>query len=160
MLNSTRIDWDEKTYGEIDHLKMTPPFIRLSHKIDTPMGDSVCLYDLRCKKPSIERIHPRVLHSVEHILIEGFRHFFSEKFINAAPMGCQTGFYIILIGSLRPAEMLKLLESIFIRSLKLEKVPYQEENSCGQPSFHNIEEAQSFIKELLNDKDSWLNILD
>ncbi len=151
--------WSQNTYGEIHHLKMAPPFIRLAHKIETPKGDFVSLYDLRCRKPSFEKLEPRVLHSVEHILIEGFRHFAPKEFVNAAPMGCQTGFYIILIGLLQPHQMNVLLEKILERALTLEEVPYRKESDCGQPVFHDLEDAKTLIKELLSKKSSWSEII-
>ena len=144
--------------GDIDHRLMCAPFIRLAEYKKTPLGDVVGLYDFRIRQPNKTKLEPIVLHSLEHIIIEGFRHFLGDKFVNAAPMGCQTGIYIILLDILDVSEVKNILVKVMMRALGLEQVPYRNLKQCGQESFHDISLVRPIIMELLENESSLLEV--
>ena len=72
-------------------------------------GDAVT-YDLRMKKPNAgSYITPKSLHTIEHLLATYVRNSsYTDQVIYAGPMGCRTGFYLIMRDSVSKAEVLSL----------------------------------------------------
>lgn len=159
MINATKHGWRPETMGDIDHKKMKPPFIRLVDIKKGRNGDDVSLFDLRVVQPNQTSLPTILLHSMEHVLIEGFRHFVPEHFINAAPMGCQTGFYIILLNFHDMEKVGEALEKILVRSLTIKDVPYKNVDQCGQAIFHDMEKVKNLSRELLDKKKTWFEII-
>lgn len=90
--------WNTEVLGEVDHRLVNAPYIRLSHYSKGDRGDYVFLFDLRFTQPNKNYMETKVLHSLEHLLLAGFRKYL-DGFVSVAPMGCQTGFYLITLNS-------------------------------------------------------------
>ena len=77
-------------------------------------GDAVT-YDLRMKKPNAgSYISPKSLHTIEHLLATYVRNSkYTDDVIYAGPMGCRTGFYLILRDNVSKQELIELLRETF-----------------------------------------------
>lgn len=159
MIRLENLGWDQKTVGDIDHKLMTPPFLRLAEYKEGQNGDTVALFDFRIEQPNEGSLSPIMLHSIEHILLEGFRYYLPDNLINVAPMGCQTGMYIVLINFMDASDLKNVVKKILIRALTLKEVPYSNEQQCGQAVFHSIEKAQLIINKVLSNIHIWDKII-
>ncbi len=77
-------------------------------------GDIVT-YDLRMKKPNNgSYISPKALHTIEHLLATFVRNSAdSDNIIYAGPMGCRTGFYLVVRDNVSKSAVLALVKSAF-----------------------------------------------
>jgi S-ribosylhomocysteine lyase len=141
---------------DLDHRTMAPPFIRESHRVSSPQGTDVVVWDLRLGQPNITRIPGRVLHSVEHALIVYLRRD-SPCVITAAPMGCGTGFYIVALGSVDFTEMSRLVSGALHSLLEAEDVPLANTAQCGAAHHHSLAGAHEVARWLLSRRDDWGN---
>ena len=79
---------------DADHDKIVPGFY-LS-RVD---GD-VSTYDLRTRIPNMgDYMDNLTMHSVEHLFATYVRNYYGDKVVYFGPMGCQTGFYLLLRGT-------------------------------------------------------------
>ena len=83
----------------IDHIKLQPG-VYVSRK--DPVGDQVITtFDIRMTSPNEEPVmNTAELHAMEHLAATFLRNHkeYGEKIIYFGPMGCRTGFYLILAG--------------------------------------------------------------
>ncbi|MBU2713454.1 S-ribosylhomocysteine lyase [Zooshikella harenae] len=139
--------------GELDHRILKAPYVRLASANQGINGDYTCMYDLRFRQPNNnEYIDPIVMHSMEHALLYFFKKIYKNKFSCLAPMGCQTGFYLVLINELNSNDIIKNVEEILESIIHLEQVPYQSDQQCGQFEYHCLNQLQALAKEVLNKK--------
>ena len=113
---------------QINHNVLEPGFY-----ISREDGD-VVTYDLRTRKPNAgDYMSNAVMHSVEHMFATFARNSeVSDKIVYFGPMGCRTGFYLILAGDLTSKDILPLIISTFefIRDFKGD-VPGASAKDCG-----------------------------
>lgn len=159
MTNLTALGWKEDTLGELDHQKVKAPYIRLNSCTQGEAGDCVFFYDIRVKQPNQAALPTIVLHSFEHLLLAGFKRYFMDKFICVAPMGCQTGFYLVLLNEGDANKIRETFAHILDDIMQANDVPYANIKECGQAAHHDLELSQSLAQELLSKKDSWHVIL-
>jgi hypothetical protein len=89
---------NSKYLGVIDHRKVEAPYVRLETANKGFNGDYGCMYDLRFLQPNSGiYIDPIFMHSMEHVLLDYFKNKYKNEFLCLAPMGCQTGFYLVLM---------------------------------------------------------------
>ena len=159
MADITALGWDPHTLGELDHQQLKPPYIRLNSHTAGDLGDTVFSFDLRVAKPNKNFLTTQVLHSMEHLLLAGFRKYLGKKFISVAPMGCQTGFYLILLNEGSADKVCHIYESILNDILSADSVPYASLDSCGQAIHHDLEGSQKLAQELLEQKENWRQVI-
>ncbi len=127
----------------IDHTAIIPG-IFISRQ-DTA-GDSVLTtYDIRLTRPNREpAIDPAAMHSLEHIIATYLRNDpdWKEDIIYWGPMGCLTGFYLILKGSRAPQEIHDLMEQAFRSVASSEIVPGATPTNCGNYLMHSLPMAK------------------
>ena len=108
----------------VDHTKIVPGIF--TSRVDY-LGDfTVTTYDIRLKKPNREpAIDVLAMHSLEHIIATFLRNNddWKDEVIYWGPMGCLTGFYLILKGSRAPKELYELLLSSFRAVEEYDEVP-------------------------------------
>ena len=83
----------------IDHTKLMPG-IYVSRK-DNVNGNIITTFDLRITRPNYEPVmNTAEIHTIEHLAATFLRNHkdYGEKIIYFGPMGCRTGFYLILAG--------------------------------------------------------------
>ena len=117
----------------IDHIKLQPG-IYVSRK--DPVGDSVITtFDIRMTSPNEEPVmNTAELHTIEHLAATFLRNHpqFGTKMIYWGPMGCRTGFYLLLAGDYESADVVPLVKACFefIRDFRGE-VPGASARDCG-----------------------------
>ena len=132
----------------VDHTEIIPG-IFLSRQ-DTVGGCTVTTYDIRLKRPNVEpAIDVAAMHSLEHIVATFLRNDpeWKDEVIYWGPMGCLTGFYLILKGSRAPQEIFELMLRAFRAVADAEEVPGAAPVNCGNYLMHNLGMAQWYAAE-------------
>ena len=117
----------------IDHNKLQPG-VYVSRK-DQVEGGMVTTFDLRMTSPNEEPVmNTAEMHIIEHLGATFLRNHgtFGKKCIYFGPMGCRTGFYLLLAGDYQSADILPLMVEMyeFIRDFQGE-VPGASPKDCG-----------------------------
>lgn len=132
----------------VDHTLIVPG-IFLSRQ-DKVGGDTVTTYDIRLKRPNKEPvIDVAAMHSLEHIIATFLRNDaeWKDEVIYWGPMGCLTGFYLILKGNRSPKELYELILSAFKAVNDAKEVPGAAPVNCGHYLMHNLEMAKWYAAE-------------
>lgn len=120
-------------------------------------GDAIT-YDIRMKVPNKgDYLSTGGMHSIEHLFATYARNSsLSENVIYVGPMGCRTGFYLILRDTVDKNSVLELVrESMkFIRDFDGE-MPGGKRQECGNYLDHNIPEAKEVAKDMLKVLEKW-----
>ena len=93
------------------------------------------------------------VHSIEHLTAELMRNH-TDKLIDFSPMGCQTGFYALMLG-VEPDEFMQLLAITFEDIQSADQVPAANERQCGWGAHHSLKGAQEATACFLAARDSW-----
>lgn len=132
----------------IDHTRIIPGIF--TSRVDR-LGDySVTTYDIRLKRPNIEPvIDIAAMHSLEHIIATHLRNdpSWKDEIIYWGPMGCLTGFYLILKGNRKSQELYELILNVFKSVSETDEVPGATPVNCGYYRMHNLEMAKWYAKE-------------
>ena len=117
----------------IDHIKLEPG-IYVSRK-DHIGSEVVTTFDLRMTSPNDEPVmNTAEIHAMEHLGATFLRNHpqWKDKTLYFGPMGCRTGFYLLLAGNLTSAEIAPLITSLFefIRDYEGE-IPGASPKDCG-----------------------------
>ncbi len=128
----------------IDHTKLKPG-VYVS-RIDNVGGEDVTTYDIRMKKPNIEPcLNLPAAHTLEHIVATFLRNDeeWKDRIIYWGPMGCLTGFYLIVKGNYECKEIGKLMIRAFEFSRDFTgEVPGTTAEACGNYLLHNLAVAK------------------
>ena len=123
----------------VDHTKIVPG-IFLSR--EDRVGDgTVTTYDIRLKRPNVEPvIDAAAMHSLEHIIATALRNDpeWKDEIVYWGPMGCLTGFYLILKGSRAPRELYDLILKAFRSVSGAKEVPGATAKNCGHYLMHEF----------------------
>ena len=114
-------------------------------------GDAVT-YDLRMKTPNAgSYISPKALHTMEHLLATYVRNSaYTDQVIYAGPMGCRTGFYLILRDSVSREELIALLKDAFAYIAEFSgEIPGSKREECGNYLEHDLCQAKRDAAEYL-----------
>lgn len=98
----------------IDHLRLLPG-LYVSRK-DKIGGETVTTFDLRVTQPNAEPVmNTAEVHTIEHLGATFLRNDeqWKDRVIYFGPMGCRTGFYLLLAGDLTSRDALPLVRSCF-----------------------------------------------
>ena len=117
----------------IDHLRLLPG-LYVSRK-DTVGGQVVTTFDLRLTRPNYEPVmNTAEVHTIEHLAATYLRNDpqWKDRVLYFGPMGCRTGFYLLLAGDLTAPEVLPLVTECFrfVRDYRGE-VPGASAKDCG-----------------------------
>lgn len=117
----------------VNHLKLLPG-VYVS-RIDKIGAETLTTFDLRMKRPNLEPvINIAEIHAIEHIGATYLRNndAYKDKVIYFGPMGCRTGFYLILAGSYESVEIVPLVRDLFDFISKFEEdIPGATARDCG-----------------------------
>ncbi len=132
----------------VDH-RFIVPGIFVSREDD--VGDAkVTTYDIRLKRPNREPvIDVAAMHSLEHIIATFLRNDpeWKDEVIYWGPMGCLTGFYLILKGNRTSREIYNLMLRSFRDVQNATEVPGTKPENCGRYLMHDLELAKWYAKE-------------
>ena len=136
----------------IDHLKLVPS-VYVSRK-DTIGKEVITTFDLRMTSPNDEPVmNTAEVHTIEHLAATFLRNHpvYGNKTIYFGPMGCRTGFYLLLAGNLTSKEILPLMIEMFefIRDFNGE-VPGASPKDCGNYLDMNLPMANYLAKRYLD----------
>ena len=98
----------------IDHIKLQPG-LYVSRK-DRVGAETVTTFDLRVTSPNDEPVmNTAEVHTIEHLAATYLRNEpeWKDKVLYFGPMGCRTGFYLLLAGDLSAGEILPLVHGCF-----------------------------------------------
>ena len=98
----------------IDHIKLKPG-LYVSRK-DKVGVETVTTFDLRLTSPNEEPVmNTAEVHTIEHLAATYLRNEpqWKEKVLYFGPMGCRTGFYLLLAGNLESEDVLPLVRDCF-----------------------------------------------
>ncbi len=124
---------DKITSFTIDHIKLEPG-IYVSRK-DYVGKEVITTFDLRMTSPNDEPVmNTAEVHTIEHLAATYLRNEpqYKDKVIYFGPMGCRTGFYLLLAGDYESKDIVQLITELyeFIRDFKGE-VPGASPKDCG-----------------------------
>ena len=132
----------------IDHLKLLPG-IYVSRKDN--VGDSVVTtFDIRVTRPNFEPVmNTAEIHTIEHLAATFLRNHkeYGSKTVYFGPMGCRTGFYLLLAGDYKSQYIVALIKEmfVFIRDYK-DEVPGASAKDCGNYLDMNLPMARYCAK--------------
>lgn len=138
----------------LDHRTVQAPYVRLADRKDLPLGDVIVKYDVRFTQPNRAHLEMPTVHSVEHLFAEKSRNH-SSAVIDFSPMGCQTGFYLLLAGEPAYDDVLALIEATLTDILNATEVPAANEVQCGWGANHTLEGAQRAARGFLAKRAEW-----
>ncbi|MBS5521893.1 MAG: S-ribosylhomocysteine lyase [Clostridiales bacterium] len=135
----------------IDHTKLLPG-IYVSRK-DYLGSETITTFDLRMTRPNYEPVmNTAEVHTIEHLGATFLRNHkeFSNKTVYFGPMGCRTGFYLLLAGDYTSKDIVSLMIETFefIRDFKGE-VPGACAKDCGNYLDMNLPMANYIAKKYL-----------
>lgn len=135
----------------VDHTRIVPGIF--TSRVDHLGEYSVTTYDIRMKRPNREPVmDPAAMHSLEHIIATDLRNDpdWKDEVVYWGPMGCFTGFYLILKGSRTPREIYGRILSAFRAAGRAQEVPGTAPENCGYYRMHNLDMARWFANEYAN----------
>ena len=141
----------------LDHRTVAAPYVRLADTKQLPAGDVIEKYDVRFTQPNVAHLEMPTVHSLEHLFAEKSRNH-SDRVIDFSPMGCQTGFYLILQGRWDYDEVLDLVEATLQDVLAADEVPAANEVQCGWGANHTLAGAQDAARAFLAERDAWSQV--
>lgn len=117
----------------IDHIKLQPGvYVSRKDKIGV---ETITTFDLRMTSPNEEPVmNTAEVHTIEHLAATFLRNHpdYKEKTIYFGPMGCRTGFYLLLAGDYESKDIVPLMIEMyeFIRDYN-DEVPGAAPKDCG-----------------------------
>jgi len=143
---------------EVNHDVLLPG-IYVSRQ-DRYNNEWVTTFDLRMTIPNKEEVmETDGIHTLEHLGATYFRNdlIFKNKIMYFGPMGCRTGFYLMVFGKYEPLDVINVVRQMFefIKEY-VGNIPGVSSRECGNYLDHNLikakEYANSYLKLLNNIK--------
>ena len=137
----------------IDHIKLLPG-IYVSRK-DNVNGQIITTFDLRMTAPNREPVmNTAEVHTVEHLGATFLRNDeeYKDKVIYFGPMGCRTGFYLVLVGDYESKDIVELVKRMYQFAATFEgEVPGASAKDCGNYLDMNLSMARYISKKYLDE---------
>lgn len=132
----------------VNHLTLLPG-VYVSRK-DHIGAETVTTFDIRMTRPNYEPVmNTAEVHTIEHLGATFLRNHkeFSDRVVYFGPMGCRTGFYLLLAGDYESKDIIELLKEMFVfmRDFKGE-VPGAAARDCGNYLDMNLPMANYLAK--------------
>jgi len=117
-------------------------------------GVILTVFDIRMKRPyHDEPMTTGSIHALEHIIATYLRNddMWSNKIIYFGPMGCRTGFYLIMAGDLTGEDIIPLLERAYDYAAEFSgPIPGATAKECGNYTDMDLNEAKEDAAEYYN----------
>ncbi len=120
-------------------------------------GD-VVTYDIRMKKPNGgDYLGNGELHTFEHLFATYARNSaWKDSVIYVGPMGCRTGFYLLLRDKVSKDDAIRLVQESFAFIRDFEgKIPGSERKECGNYLEHDLPGAKRTAEDMLQVLAGW-----
>ena len=140
---------------QVDHVRLNMGLY--VSRIDEINGNYLTSFDIRMKLPNREPvINIAELHTMEHLGATFLRNhpIWKEQIVYFGPMGCRTGFYLILKGKLESKDIVELMKELykFMAEFKGD-IPGATAIECGNYLDQNLPmanyEAKKYLEETL-----------
>ncbi len=141
----------------LDHRTVVAPYLRLADRKVLPHGDVISKFDVRLAQPNRAHLEMDTVHSLEHLFAEHSRNH-SDRVLDFSPMGCQTGFYLMLEGEWTVEEVADLVAATLTDVLGAHEVPAANEVQCGWGANHTLTGAQDAARTFLAARDGWSTV--
>jgi S-ribosylhomocysteine lyase len=130
---------------QVNHTKMKSG-VFVSEKYN--LGDAIItVFDLRMKMPYRQDVmETGSVHALEHIVATFLRNdeLWGNRILYFGPMGCRTGFYLILAGDYTPEAVLPLVERAFDHAAEFKgEIPFATPKECGYCVDMDLEMAKA-----------------
>ena len=132
----------------VDHLRLlTGLYVS---RVDDVNGCPVTTFDIRMTRPNLEPVMDTAgVHAIEHLGATFLRNDpdWKQRIIYFGPMGCRTGFYLVLAGGYQPEEIFDLIARMFGFIIEYTgDIPGASARDCGNYLDMNLEFARYYAK--------------
>lgn len=141
---------------QVDHQRLVPG-LYLSRS-DAKGSAVTTTFDLRLTCPNREpALEGGAMHTIEHLCATFLRNSAQrEDIIYFGPMGCRTGFYLVMFGNLQPKDVLPLVKAAFEFTACFEgEIPGASQTECGNYLYHNLPMAKFYSRKYLDDLEKY-----
>lgn len=137
----------------INHIKLVPG-VYVSRK--DPVGNEIITtFDLRMTSPNDEPVmNTAEMHAIEHLAATFLRNHkeYGSKVIYFGPMGCRTGFYLLLAGDYESRHIVELMIELFQFIAEFDgEVPGASAKDCGNYLDMNLPMARYLARKYLDE---------
>lgn len=132
----------------LDHTKVTAPYLRRAGQITGPKGDVVTKFDIRFCQPNVEAMPMSAIHTLEHLMAEYIRDEM-DGVIDLSPMGCRTGFYLSVFGEPEEEVVAARIKTVLQKVAawpESEAVPGVDPVMCGNWQEHDLSAARQWAQ--------------
>ena len=144
---------------KVNHLTLLPGVYVSRH--DNFNGADITTFDIRITRPNFEPVmNTAEIHTIEHLGATFLRNHpeFGGKIVYFGPMGCRTGFYMVIAGKYTSAQIVPLVKEMFAFMADFKgDVPGACARDCGNFRDMNLPMANylaaKFLREVLNNID-------
>lgn len=137
----------------IDHIKLQPG-IYVSRK-DTAGNTTITTFDIRMTSPNEEPVlNTAEIHTLEHLGATFLRNHpeYKDKILYFGPMGCRTGFYLLLAGDYGSRDIVPLITDMYTWMSEFDdEVPGASAKDCGNYLDMNLPMARFVAKRFLTE---------
>jgi S-ribosylhomocysteine lyase len=131
---------------QVNHTKLNPGLY--VSRIDKLGNEEITTFDIRVCKPNKDMMTPAIAHTIEHLMADYLRNDspLRDTVLYFGPMGCLTGFYLILKGRWS-SELIKseIADAFYICS-KARHIPGATEVECGNYRLNDLKSATELCK--------------
>ena len=137
----------------IDHIRLqTGLYVS---RVDYAGEAAITTFDIRVTRPNTEPVmDTAALHAIEHLGATYLRNepAWKDRVIYFGPMGCRTGFYLLLSGKLSSAEVLPLVRETFRFIENYEgEIPGASAKDCGNYLDLNLSMAKYYARKYIRE---------
>lgn len=137
----------------IDHIRLVPG-IYVSRK-DTVSSAVITTFDIRMTSPNDEPVmNTAEVHTIEHLGATFLRNHgaYRDRVLYFGPMGCRTGFYLLLAGDYASSDIVPLMREMFSFIASYEgEIPGASARDCGNYLDMNLPMARYLAKKFIED---------
>lgn len=120
-------------------------------------GD-VVTYDVRMKKPNADDyLENAAMHTLEHLMATYLRNTpMSKEVVYVGPMGCRTGFYVLMRSSVTQEQALRLVKQSFDFAAEFRgDIPGVSSRECGNYLEHDLYGAKKVARDMVEVLSKW-----
>lgn len=120
-------------------------------------GD-VVTYDVRMKKPNNnDYLENAAMHTLEHLMATYLRNTpMSKEVVYVGPMGCRTGFYVLMRSSVTQEQALRLVKQSFDFAAEFRgDIPGVSSRECGNYLEHDLDGAKKVARDMIEVLSKW-----
>ena len=135
---------------KLDHNKVKAPYVRKCCVLDGKIGDKVSKFDLRFLQPNVEAFGTASMHGLEHLLATYLREEL-DNIIDLSPMGCRTGFYLIIWGDVEASTVKLALGRALQKVMECKEMIAASAVECGNYRDLSLFGAKEYAKKALEE---------